>query len=137
MTLLVIGFAFGCATTGGGYQRPTAEQIAAQRRQSYVNTHPNLSPITKQDILEGRPRIGMTQEQVRACSGDPAKVQRSGNASGIREVWIYYSSIPDMSSSAYLLTPAQIEQLYRIALANRKVTYLYFENGTFTSFEEQ
>lgn len=33
------GFVFGCATTGGSYQRPTAEQIATQRRQSYVDWH--------------------------------------------------------------------------------------------------
>lgn len=137
MAFQFFGLVFGCATTGGGYQRPTAEQIAAQRRQNYVNMHPNLPPITKQDILEGKPRIGMTQEQVRACWGDPAKTQRFGNASGVREVWIYYSPIPDMSTSARLLTPAQISQLYSIALTNRKVTSLHFENGTFTSFEEQ
>jgi len=132
---LIIFFLISCASTGNKSQQQTPEKIAAQRRQDYINSHPELSYTIKKNILEGTIRIGMAKEQVWASWGNPHKTQRSGDVSGIYETWLY-QYVPQVPASG-ALSPQQTLTLYKIALSNRKVTYLYFENGILTSFEEQ
>lgn len=87
------------------------ETMKNQRRQDYVTTHPELTQQTKQDILEGRIRIGMTREQVKATWGYPDDINRTVGSWGEHEQWIYGYDI-------------------------RFRRYLYFENGKLTSWSD-
>lgn len=57
-------------------------------------------------ISKGQVRIGMTTEQCRAAWGKPERVNRSVGSYGVHEQWVY------------------------------GYTYLYFENGKMTSFQD-
>ena len=73
-----------------------------------------------------------------ATWGEPANVKRSGGSSGMREVWVYYSPLLELNgASTWGLAPTDIAQLYSIAQSRRKVTYIFFENGFITSFQEE
>lgn len=43
---------------------------SAQVRQTYVDSHPSLPKETRQAILEGKIRIGMTKDEVKASWGE-------------------------------------------------------------------
>ena len=45
-------------------------------RQTYVQSHPELSTEVRQAILEGRVTRGMTRDDVRASWGEPSKIDR-------------------------------------------------------------
>ncbi len=72
----------GCATFD-------YEGQAQLRRSNYVNSHSNLKKETKDSILAGKIRLGMTQEEVRASSGDPRSVNSSSSYLGTTEMWTY------------------------------------------------
>jgi hypothetical protein len=78
-----------------------------------VSSHPSLPQEIKQNILNGVVQIGMTKEMVLAAVGNPNDVQRSGDSSGIREIWVYYAPLPEPDSSSLAgLTPADIALAY-------------------------
>ena len=80
----------------------------------------------------------MTKEMIVAILGNPNRTKRAGDASGIREVWAYYEPLPEPDPSSLAgLSTADIALAYSLAQSNRKVTYLFFENGIFTSFKEE
>jgi hypothetical protein len=136
--LIVILLFHGCSTGSSNQLQNNGQQISANRRQNYVVTHPNLPEHVKQDILEGAIQIGMTREMVVASIGDPHDVQRSGDASGIREVWVYYAPLPELDGGSLAgLSPADIAFAYSIAQSRRRATYLFFVDGVFRSFREQ
>jgi hypothetical protein len=91
-------------------ERLRPENIAAEakrRRDDYVNAHPELQQQTRDDILSGKFRIGMTAEQVQAsCGKPPHGVNSTVTAYGKFEQWVYDSN------------------------------YLYFENGILISFQK-
>lgn len=62
---------------------------AADRRQQYVDDHPELADDLERDILTGVAGIGMTREQVRASWGMPDMVNPMGGSSRNVEVWLY------------------------------------------------
>lgn len=128
----------GCAAPVATQRQISQEQIDNARRQQFVDSHPNLPERTKQNILKGIIQIGMTREMVLAALGNPDNVQRSGDSSGVREIWVYYAPLPEPDSSSLAgLTPADITLAYTIAQSRRKATYLFFVDGVFTSFREQ
>lgn len=133
LLIISIFLILGCAT-GYRSQEYQERQRIIQRRQNYVNAHPGLAYDIKVAIVEGYVAIGMSKDQVSASKGNPAKVNRSGDISGVIETWIYYPPFP---KKARYLSPAQQVQLYNVYLANRKITYLYFENNKLIKFEEQ
>ena len=103
-----------------------------------MSSRPSLPEETKRSILKGVVQIGMTREMVFATLGTPDNVQRSGDSSGVREIWVYYAPLPELDSSDLAgLTPADVASLYAIAQSRRKATYLLFVNDVFTSFREQ
>ena len=75
-------------------------------RQEFVRRHPEWSEDIKKRVLDGKIMIGMTAQQVRASWGEPARVQKSGSVLGESEIW---------------------------AIGGH---YLYFNNGTLTSYSE-
>ena len=135
---VIILILFGCSTTEVNQGRMSLQQIENNRRQNYVRSHPSLPEEIKQNILKGVIQIGMTREMVLAALGNPDNVQRSGDSSGVREIWVYYAPLPEPDSSSLAgLTPADIALAYTIAQSRRKATYLFFVDGIFTSFREQ
>jgi|LGOV01.1.fsa_nt_gb hypothetical protein len=129
---------FGCAANSSNQSQMSMQQIDNNRRQNYVSSHPSLPEEIKQNILNGVIQIGMTKEMVMATLGEPNNVQGSGDASGIREVLVYYTPLPEPDASSLAgLSPADITLAYSIALSRRKATYLFFIDGVFTSFREQ
>jgi len=136
--LVLMFLLYGCSTVPANQPQNNARQIAANRHQHYVATHPSLPEPVKQTILEGAIQIGMTKEMVIASIGDPDHVQRSGDASGIKEVWVYYAPLPEPDPGSLVgLSPADIAFAYSIAQSRRKATYLFFVDGIFKSFREQ
>ena len=135
---VIILILFGCAVPRANQPQMSPQQIENSRQHHYVNTHPDLPEEIKRNILNGDIQIGMTREMVLAALGEPDDVQRSGDSSGIREVWVYYATLPELNSSSLAgLSPADIALAYSIAQSRRKATYLFFIDGVFTSFHEQ
>ena len=136
--IVLLCLSLGCATTSYNSYAQPPELALAQRRQSYVASHPELPPAAKERILSGRLYIGMTNDMVLASWGPPSNVTRSGDEASIREVWVYCSKVEPLSDlEASGLTPDQILAIYRMALANRRCTYLFFDYGIFKRFEEK
>jgi len=128
----------GCGASVANQRQISQEQIDSARRERFVNSHPILPERTKQNILKGIIQIGMTREMVLAALGNPNNIQRSGDSSGVREIWVYYAPLPDLNSSDLAgLAPADVALAYTIAQSRRKATYLFFVDGVFTSFREQ
>lgn len=84
--------------------------VNEQRRRTFVEQNPNLSAQHREDILNARVRIGMTDEMARVSWGRPANVNRTITANMVREQWVYG------------------------AAGNRR--YLYFRNGVLTTIQD-
>lgn len=67
----------GCAT------------MFVNRRQAYVDAHPDLSEKTKQAILNGEVFVSMTKEEVIASWGDTNQKNQSISFLGTSEIWTY------------------------------------------------
>ena len=135
---VIILILFGCAAPRSNQHQMSVQQIDNSRRQHYVSFHPSLPEEIKQNILNGVIQIGMTKEMVMAALGEPNNVQRSGDSSGVREVWVYYAPLLEPDSNSLVgLSPADIALAYSIAQSRRKATYHFFIDGVFTSFREQ
>jgi hypothetical protein len=65
------------------------DDIAAKRRNWYVNTTPNLSDQTKELILAGKWEIGMKQRDFVASIGYPYTTNRTTPASIVHQQWMY------------------------------------------------
>lgn len=78
--------------------------------EGYVEAHPDLNLVTKQCILENKIRLGMTKEEVVASWGKPRDINKTVGSWGVHEQWIY-GEFPHS-------------------------TYLYFENGILTSWQD-
>jgi tetratricopeptide (TPR) repeat protein len=103
-----------------------------------VSSHPSIPVSAELSVRNGVVQIGMTRERVLSALGNPDDVQKAGDSSGVREVWIYYTSLPDLDGSDLAgLTPADITSIYMIAQSKRKAAYLFFSKGVLTSFQEQ
>ena len=89
-----------------------AQKNLPQTRQDYVNAHQELDASIKARILEGNVTLGMTQEQVIASWGKPHDINRSAGEWGVHEQWVYGRN------------------------AKGNITYLYFENGRLTSWQD-
>ena len=91
-----------------------------QQRQ-YVETHPDLSESMKQRILEKKISIGMTQSQVRASWGDPARQSKSIYEGATINQWVY----------GYPRTIIATGQVYFVP-----TTWLYFQDGVLKNIQK-
>ncbi len=82
------------------------ERQVVIRRKHFVENNPNINSQFKQDILNGTIRLGMTKEMVTASWGKPSDINRSVGVWGVHEQWIYGD------------------------------TYVYFEDGILTSWQD-
>lgn len=78
-----------------------------KEREDYVASRPSLHPRIRDAILEESIVTGMTQDDVKTSWGNPKRSNRSVGIWGVHEQWIYHDTF-----------------------------YLYFENGTLTSWQE-
>ena len=90
---------------------PDRDFIAQKRRQWYISEHPDLSAGMKQIILEGRWRIGMTNDELYASRGVFWTVNRNVFANKTYEQ-VVYGHVPG------------------------HIKYFYFENGVLTSWQD-
>jgi hypothetical protein len=86
--------------------------IIRKRREFYVGKHPEINQRFKELILNGQIAIGMTEEQVLASWGWPWDSNKTVGQWGIYEQWIYGS------------------------ISYGSMTFLYFENGSLTSWQD-
>jgi outer membrane protein assembly factor BamE len=77
ITALILATLTGCATHG------------TEQRAAVVAAHPDWSVQTKQDVLSGLIRVGMTQEQVLASWGTPCLTCYGTRRSSVGEWWEY------------------------------------------------
>ncbi|MCK5215497.1 MAG: hypothetical protein KAR05_09100 [Candidatus Omnitrophica bacterium] len=77
-------------------------------RQYFVMQNKSWSEDVKELILKANIAIGMTREQVLVSWGEPDDINRTGGGYGVHEQWVY----------------------------DRSETYLYFENGILTSWQD-
>jgi hypothetical protein len=105
------------------------------RRSQYVFSHLELPEMTKGDILDGRIRIGMAREHVRASWGEPDDIRVHADASGVVEVWVYFQEPNPLTTPG--LTAESLQWLAEYQLATgyrRKAMYLQFTNGILVKF---
>jgi hypothetical protein len=91
-------------------QRINAEKqkaIKAQNDRIALIKAKKLPPQIEKAILDRKVQIGMTDEQVKLSWGNPGKINRTVTVNHVSEQWVYGSS-----------------------------TYLYFDNGVLTSFQD-
>ena len=79
---LILLMISGCATFD-------YEGQAQLRRQNYINAHPELKKETRDSILQGKIRLGMTREEVMASAGTPDSMSSSNSFLGATEMWTY------------------------------------------------
>lgn len=123
-----VGLALGAmAGVAGCAGLRTDYQIARERAQAYVASHPELDPETARAISENKLRKGMTKEQAVAAWGRPAVVRRFGS----QEQWFFgchwphHCEPPERRSVTWPLIPPE-----RIYLSDA-----IFENGRVVDFE--
>jgi outer membrane protein assembly factor BamE (lipoprotein component of BamABCDE complex) len=90
ITLTTLIILAGCAT-------------AAQRRQNYVNDHPDLSPGIAEAVIEGRVKEGMTTDDVRAAWGEPARETLAVTEAGDQETWSYSTPVGQFNDGTVIL----------------------------------
>ena len=135
LMIIIILFVSGCATTTTSQQatqpKDTDENLeeifatmdrqeATQRRQEYVNAHPEIDGRTRVAILSGEVFIGMDKGQVIASWGRPHDINRTVGFWGVNEQWVYgYTKYYGSGVSGFIPTH-----------------YFYFENGKLTSWQD-
>ena len=90
-----------------------------ERRNAYIQAHPETPEKMKQYILKGSIVIGMTKEQAIASWGKPQKINKTGTRYGVREQWCY----------GYYETIGYTRKFLHTT------NYVYFENGKLTSWQ--
>lgn len=75
-------------------------------------------------VSEHRVMIGMTAEQCREAWGSPSEINRSTNAGGTSEQWVYYSTYRIGSPTG----PERTDY--------GGTRYLYLDNGVLTAIQE-
>ena len=79
----------------GRFRKERAAQAEAltATRQSYLASHPELSPRDRELLQQGSYAIGWPRERVRASIGEPQRISESVSAAGRVETWSYRSGI--------------------------------------------
>lgn len=62
---------------------------AAQQRSLYVDSHPELSELMAEAILNGQIMVGMSEEMVHASWGKPARTESVNDDPELTTHWIY------------------------------------------------
>ncbi len=60
-----------------------------ESREDYVKSHPTIDPATKEAILKGEPKVGMTPEEVTATCGKPNVVTKGVKSGEYCDYWGY------------------------------------------------
>jgi hypothetical protein len=63
------------------------ETMDKQRREKYINMHPDMSVEQKSLMYKGRLWVGMSMDEVRASLGEPSRTQKE--ILNEKEVWSY------------------------------------------------
>ena len=87
-------------------ERKEEQEAQQQRRELYVQAHPELADRVKSAVLKGNITLGLSCDDTRASWGAPTKIHRTVGTYGVHEQWIYGD------------------------------TYIYFENGILTSWQD-
>lgn len=94
--LMLSAFVFGCASISpNGYNSFT--QADAYRKDIYLSQHSDLPDKIKENILNGKVEIGMTEDEVEAAIGFPGEIRnRNFTVENSKEdflliAWYYYS----------------------------------------------
>ena len=88
------------------------------RRQTYVDSHPDLPVQIRRTILNGQLALGMTREEVIASYGFPNNVDKGDYIFDADEQWIY-----------------RIYKTDQLNRNNRGRNYLYFKEGRLISWQ--
>jgi hypothetical protein len=75
-----------------------------QRRQDYVDEHPELNQSVASAILKGVISEGMTSDDVKASWGEADLVTTAITEGGIQETWSYNTPIGQFTSGKVILT---------------------------------
>lgn len=97
--LVLLTFTASCASvTKAGYGGTNAMPSADERRQS-LQSFPNLTPQQREDFVQGRPWIGMSDRQLQSMlGGEPLSTQNRVIASGTEQVQIYKLTVGDWTT---------------------------------------
>ena len=104
--ILALVVVLGCGYVTPWEQGELLEWAKQERRESYVRGHSEIGADVRSAVLRGRLVMGMTRDGVYASWGPPGDVNRSVGSWGVHEQWVYGSS------------------------------YLYFENGVLTGWQD-
>jgi hypothetical protein len=85
-------------------------------RKQFFAEHADVTPAVRQAIMNAEVRVGMTEQEVVAAIGYPLDINRSTGSWGTTAQFCYESM------SRYIQRP--------------KYTYVYFENGRVTSWQQ-
>ena len=75
-----------------------------QRRQDFVDEHPNLSRDITTAILGGQIVKGMNRDDVRASWGKPKQITISATDNNITELWSYETPVGQFAEGVVILT---------------------------------
>jgi hypothetical protein len=65
------------------------KQVEHERRKLYIEGHPELSDRIRDAILDGSIVLGMSTDEARASWGAPSHINKTVNAYGVSEQWVY------------------------------------------------
>lgn len=120
ITVLVLLSLSACSSMiKAGFNGANAMPTEDERRQS-LQSFPDLTPQQREDFVQGRPWIGMTNAQLQSMlGGEPMSIQNRVIASGSEQVQLYNLTIGDWKSAI-----------------TRKVLKARILNGKLTEIEE-
>lgn len=100
--------------------KPVFSSKDMERRQAYLNKHPDTPRVISQAILDGNMLIGMSMDEVRASLGAPQEVLTTERDSLNEQKWIYdYVNVKIMGAT--------------VTSSSRRL-YLNFRQGYLTSW---
>jgi hypothetical protein len=77
--------------------------VVEERRNGYIEKHPNLSLDLREAILRGELLVDMTADQVIASWGQPRRKEVLDSVGQVREEWVYHKRYSEYSFSTHYL----------------------------------
>ncbi len=94
-------------------------ELTEQQKEDFLKNEKKYDGTMISLILQKKPQIGMTEEQIHYSVGKPNYVNRTGTRLGVTEQWVYTTWHTGIYGGGYS-TP---------------YLYLYFEDGKLTSWQ--
>ena len=98
--------------------RRQADESRRDMRDEYVRTHPRLDAEVRSAMLEERPAIGMTADELRLAIGSPTDVNRTVTASHVHEQWVY--------ETRGIIAPIRVTRTF----------FVYLDDGVVTAWQD-